>query len=211
MSNERIRILLVDDHPVVLKGLAAMLSSEPDMEVVACADSAAEAVRRFHETRPDVTVMDITMKSGISGIEATAEIRREFPQARIIVLTVHAEEDVIYRALQAGAATYLLKDTLGDELVRTIREVHSGDAGIPPEIGRRYADRSRRPQLTQRELGVLRLIADGLRNKEIAHRLAISDQTVLTHVRNILAKLEVDDRTSAVATAFRLGILNPRG
>lgn len=186
-----------------------MLEPEPDLEVVGCASSGSEAVRSFHEKQPDVTVMDITMKPGISGIDATAAIRRDFPDARIIVLTVHREEEAIYRALEAGAATYLLKDTLGDDLVRTIREVHSGAPGIPPEIGRKYADHTRRSQLTQREMGVLRLMADGLRNKEIASRLAISEQTVLTHVRNILGKLGVGDRTSAVRAAFRLGLLDP--
>ena len=209
MDTKRIRILLVDDHPVVLRGLRAMLEPEPDMEVVGCASSGSEAVRVFHETQPDVAVMDLTMKPGMSGIDATAAIRRDFPEARIIMLTVHAGEDAIYRALQAGAATYLLKDTLGDDLVRTIREVHSGNAGIPPEIGRKYADRTRRPSLTQREMGVLRLMAEGMRNKEIADRLDISEQTVLTHVRNVLAKLQANDRTAAVTAAFRLGIIDP--
>lgn len=209
MNNERIRILLVDDHPVVLKGLTAMLAPEPDLEVVGCASSGEEAIRFYHEQRPNVTVMDISMKPGMSGIDATAAIRRDFPQARVIVLTVQAHEEAIYRALQAGAVTYLLKDTLGDDLVRTIREVHSGGGGLPPEIGRKYADRTRRPQLTQREMDVLRLMAGGLRNKEIAARLAIGEQTVLTHVRNILAKFEMNDRTGAVTAAFRLGILDP--
>jgi DNA-binding NarL/FixJ family response regulator len=209
MKTDRIRILLVDDHPVVLRGLTAMLEPEPEMQVVGCATSGSDAVRSFQDNLPDITVMDLAMKPGMSGIEATAAIRREFPDARIIILTVHAEEDAIYRALQAGATTYLLKDTLGDDLVRTIREVHSGRAGIPPEIGRKYADRSRRPMLTQRETGVLRLMAEGLRNKEIAARLGISEQTVLTHVRKVLAKLQASDRTGAVATAFRLGIIDP--
>ena len=208
MSNERIRILLVDDHPVVLKGLAAILRPEPDMEVVGSAHNARDAVRQFREKQPDITIMDITLGPEVSGIDATAEIRRDFPEARIIVLTIHQGADAIYRALKAGAATYLLKDTLGDELVRTIREVFTGGGAISAEIGRKFVDRASRPSLTQREREVLQLVADGLRNKEIAVRLAISEQTVLTHVKNIFAKLGVSDRTMAVTAAFRHGIID---
>lgn len=208
MRHQPIRILVVDDHPVFLKGLTATLDPEHDMEVVGCAVTGSQAVKLYRETMPDVTIIDITLTPDMTGIETTIAIRREFPDARIVVLSVNKGEDVIYRALQAGAATYLLKETLGDELVRIIREVHSGGGPIPPDVGRKFADRAARPSLTARELEVLQLIADGLRNKEIADRLAISEQTVQSHVKNILAKLSVSDRTKAVTVALRRGIID---
>jgi DNA-binding NarL/FixJ family response regulator len=206
---KRIRILLVDDHPVVLKGLAATIAPEPDMEVAGCATTGREAIRMFRELAPDVTVMDIVLTPEMSGIEVTAAIRAEFPDAKIVVLTAYQGDDVIYRALKAGAASYLLKECLGDELVQTIREVHSGGGAIPPNIGRKFADQVNRPALTARETEVLRLIADGFRNKEIAEQLKISEQTVFTHVRNVFFKLGVNDRTKAVNIAFRRGIIDP--
>jgi DNA-binding NarL/FixJ family response regulator len=163
----------------------------------------------FRELAPDVTVMDIVLTPEMSGIEVTAAIRAEFPDAKIVVLTAYQGDDVIYRALKAGAASYLLKECLGDELVQTIREVHSGGGAIPPNIGRKFADQVNRPALTARETEVLRLIADGFRNKEIAEQLKISEQTVFTHVRNVFFKLGVNDRTKAVNIAFRRGIIDP--
>lgn len=139
MPEHRIRILIVDDHPVVLTGLAATLTAEPDMEVVGCATTGSQALRLFRETMPDVTIMDITLTPDMTGIEATAAIWREFSDARILVLSAHQGEDLIYRALKAGAATYLLKESLGDDLVRTIRDVHAGRGSIPPDIGRKFA------------------------------------------------------------------------
>lgn len=178
------------------------------MEVVGCATTGSEALRLFRETMPDVTIMDIKLTPDMTGIEATAAIRREFSDARILVLSVHQGDDTIYRALKAGAATYLLKESLGDDLVRTIREVHAGGGPIPPHIGRKFADQAARPPLTHRELEVLNLMADGLRNKEIADRLTISQQTVQSHVKNIFAKLEVSDRTKAVTVALRRGMID---
>lgn len=208
MDNRQIRILIVDDHPMVLKGLIATLEPEPDMEVVASAATGRRAIELFREARPDITVMDITMTPEMTGIEAIAAIRREFPNARIVVLSASQGDDTIYRALQAGAATYLLKDTLGDNLVPIIREVHAGGGPIPPEVGRKLADRVLQIGLTAREIEVLRLIAEGLRNKEIAASLTISVQTAEFHVKNILAKLGVNDRTKAVTVAMRRGIID---
>ena len=207
MASQRIRILIVDDHPLVLKGLIATLAPEPDIEVVASAATGARAIELFRETRPDVTVMDVTMTPEMTGIDAIAAIRREFPDARIVVLSANKGDDVIYRALHAGAATYLLKEALGDNLVPIIREVHAGGGPISPEIGRKLADRVSLLALTPREIEVLRLIAEGLRNKEIAASLAISVQTAEFHVKNILAKLGVNDRTKAVTVAVRRGII----
>jgi two-component system NarL family response regulator len=205
--DNRIRIMIVDDHSMVLKGLIATLEPEPDMEVVASAGTGRRAIELFREARPDVTVMDVTMTPEMTGIEAIAAIRREFPEARIVVLSANKGDDTIYRALQAGAVTYLLKETLGDNLVPIIREVHAGGGPIPPEVGRRLVDRISQLALTPREIEVLRLIAEGLRNKEIAASLAISVQTAEFHVKNILAKLGVNDRTKAVTVAVRRGII----
>jgi len=178
------------------------------MEVVGCAASGLEAVQQFRETRPDVTLMDITLAAGMNGIEAAEAIRREFPGARIIMLTVHQQEGRILRALEAGAATYLLKETLGEELVKTIRLVHAGEAPVPAEIGRKLAEILRHPRLTSRELEVLELMADGLQNKEIAYRLDVSKQTAMTHIKNIFKKLEVQDRTQAVMVALQRGLID---
>jgi DNA-binding NarL/FixJ family response regulator len=207
MDNQRIRILIVDDHPMVLKGLIATLEPEPDMEVVGSAATGGRAIELFRETKPDITVMDVTMTPEMTGIEAIATIRREFPDARIVVLSANKGDDVIYRALQAGAVTYLLKEALGDNLVPIIRDVHAGRGPISPDIGRKLADRVSQLSLTPREIEVLRLIAEGLRNKEIAASLTISVQTAEFHVKNILAKLGVNDRTKAVTVAVRRGII----
>jgi len=207
MPDRPIRILLVDDHPMFLKGLAATLDPEPDMEVVGSAATGTEAVRWFRETKPDVTLMDITLGPDMSGIEATRAICRGFHDARIVMLTAHKEEEHIYRALQAGAVTYLLKETLGDCLVGTIRQVHAGGGPIPPDVGRKLADRVARQPLTSRELEVLRLVAGGLRNKEIAARLNISEQTAMSHIKSIFVKLQVNDRTKAVTVALQRGMI----
>jgi DNA-binding NarL/FixJ family response regulator len=208
--SELIRVLIVDDHPMVLKGLKATLEPEPDMEVIGSARTGARAIELFQETKPDVTVMDITMTPEMTGIEAMKAIRREFPGARFVMLSASKGNDVIFRSLQAGAATYLLKETLGDNLVGIIRDVHSGGGPIPADVARQLADRVSQPALTAREIEVLRLVAEGLRNKEIAARLAISGQTAEFHVKNILAKLGVNDRTKAVTVAVRRGIIDIR-
>lgn len=208
MDHTRIRILVVDDHPIVRKGLAATINPEPDMEVVASASSGKQAIDLFREKKPDVAIMDLTLTPDMTGIEATQAIRREFPDARIIILSAFDGDEDIYRALQAGAATYLLKETLGDDLIPIIREVHSGGGTISSHIGRKLADRVKQAVLTARELGVLELVAKGLRNKEIGAQLGISEETAQGHVKNILSKLQVHDRTEAVTVALRRGIIH---
>ena len=208
MPDKRIRILIVDDHPVVLKGLTATLTPEPDMEVVGSAATGPNSVSLYRDLLPDVTIMDVTLTPEMTGTEATRAIRGEFPEARIIMLSAHKGEEDIYQALNAGAITYLLKETLGDDLVPMIREVYSGGKPIPPEVTRKLADRMFQSYLTEREVEVLQLIAKGLRNKEIAEQLAITKNTAQGHVKNILAKLKVNDRSGAIAVAIRRGIIH---
>ena len=207
-DHPRIRILIVDDHPIVRKGLAATIEPEPDMEVAGSAGTGKQACELFREKVPDVTIMDLTLTPEMSGIQAIQAIRREFPNARIIVLSAHKGDEDIYRALQAGAATYLLKESLGDDLIPIIREVHAGGGPIPSQVGRKLADRVKQLTLTVREMEVLQLIATGMRNKEIGGALNISEETIQGHVKNILAKLHVHDRTEAVTLAIRRGIIH---
>jgi two-component system, NarL family, response regulator len=207
MEQNRIRVLVVDDHPIVRKGLAAAINPEPDMEVIATAANGDDAIALFRDKRPDVTIMDLNLTPHMTGIQAIQAIRREFPDARIIVLSAYKGDEDIYRALQSGAITYLLKDTLGDELVPIIRDVHAGGGPIPPEVGKKLAERIRRPALTAREEEILQLIAKGMRNKEIGATLHISDETVQGHVKNILTKLNVHDRAAAVTVGIQRGIL----
>jgi two-component system NarL family response regulator len=208
MDQPRIRILIVDDHPIVRKGLAATLAPEPDMEVVGSAATGKQAVDLYREQRPDVTIMDLTLTPDMTGIQAIQTIRREFPDTRIIVLSAYQRDEDIYRALHAGAVTYLLKESLGDDLIPIIREVHAGGGPVPSQVGRKLADRIKQPALTTRELDVLQLIADGMRNKEVAASLGIGEETVQGHVKNILSKLHVHDRTEAVTVAIRRGIIH---
>jgi len=203
-----IRVLVVDDHAIVRKGLASIIEPEPDMTVVGQAASGQQAIRLFRENRPDVTLMDLTLTPEMSGVHAIRLIRQDFPEARIIVISASKGDEDIFRALQAGAATYLLKDTLGEDLVPIIREVHAGGGPIPALVGRKLADRVTQPSLTPRELEVTELMAKGLRNKEIAAKLGISEETVQGHVKSILAKLHVQDRTEAVTVAIRRGIIH---
>jgi DNA-binding NarL/FixJ family response regulator len=207
MEQNRIRILCVDDHPVVRAGIVALLSAHSDVEVIASGSSGEEAIELFGRYRPDVTLMDLKLE-GMGGVEAVQTIRRTFHDARIIVLTMYEGDEDIYRALQAGAMTYLLKDTLADNLIGAIRQVNVGERPIPPQIAARLAARVSQPGLTAREVEVLGHVARGSRNKEIAADLGISEETVQVHVRNILAKLNVHDRTEAVTSALRRGILH---
>jgi DNA-binding NarL/FixJ family response regulator len=202
-----IGVLCVDDHPVVLEGIAQKISLQPDMKVVAVASDGARAMDLFREHRPDVTLMDLQLPV-MSGLETIRAIRREDPKARIVVLTMYQGDEDIYRALESGAATYLLKDTLSDDLVRVVREVHAGSCSLPPNVAMRLATRSTQRVLTPREVEVLEQMATGLRNKEIGATLKISEETVQVHVRNILSKLGVNDRTAAVTVAFRRGIIH---
>jgi len=207
MPDARIRILCVDDHRIVRDGLELIIGRQPDMAVAASAASGEESIELFRRHRPDVTLMDLQL-GAMSGVDAIRAIRREQPDARIVVLTMFQGDEDIFRALQAGAATYLLKDTLSDDLIRVIREVHAGKHPVPPEVEARLAERAAGPTLTPREVQVVGLIAEGMRNKEIAAALGISDETVQVHVKSIFWKLKVKDRSAAMNVALRRGIIH---
>ena len=208
MAESPIRILCVDDHRIVREGIELIIAKQPDMQVSASAASGEESVALFRQHRPDVTLMDLQL-GAMSGVDAIRAIRREHPDARIVVLTMFQGDEDIFRALQAGAATYLLKDTLSDDLIRVIREVHGGKHPVPPpEVAARLAERAAGPTLTPREVQVIGLIAEGMRNKEIAAALGISDETVQVHVKSIFWKLKVNDRSAAMNVALRRGIIH---
>jgi DNA-binding NarL/FixJ family response regulator len=206
-ESERIRILTADDHQLLRDGIAAVLEGQDDMTLVGQASSGQEAVEAFRRLRPDVTLMDLRMP-GMSGIEAIAAIRTEFPNARIIVLTTYAGDAQAAAALKAGAAGYLLKSLVRKELLETIRVVHSGRRRIPPEIATEIAEHVSDDALTVREIEVLRRVAAGKSNKLIAAELDISEGTVKTHMKSILPKLHASDRTHAVMIALKRGILD---
>jgi DNA-binding NarL/FixJ family response regulator len=201
-----IRILSVEDHPVFREGLATIISFEPDMLLVARASNAVEAVAEFRRHRPDVTLMDIGLP-GTNGTDTLIAIRGEFPEARIIMLTTSDCDGDIQRALRAGASGYILKSMHMDELLSVIRSVHAGRRQIPPEVAARLAEHLGDDDLTARELDVLRLIRDGYRNKQIADQLSISENTVNFHIKNLVDKLQANDRTHAVTIALRRGLL----
>src|ERR1700689_992640 len=192
-----IRILTVDDHPLLREGIAALVNAESDMKLVAEASNGQEAIEQFRLHRPDVTLMDLQMPA-LNGIEAIIGIRSEFPEARIIVLTTYAGDVQVLRALKAGAKGYILKGHVRRELLDTIRAVHAGQKRIPAEVAAELAEHAADDDLTSREIDVLRLIANGNANKEIAVRLGIAEETVKSHITNILAKLGANDRTHAV-------------
>lgn len=206
-TNEPIRIMVVDDHPVVRGGLAALVRTQADMLVIAEAEDGQRAVEMFREHRPDIVMMDLVMPA-MSGIEATIQIRQGFPDARIIVLTTFDGDEDIYQALQAGAKSYLLKETHYTEVLEAIRAVYAGHRRIPPEIQARLAKRPPCSELNPRELEILRLIVSGMGNKEIGEALAITERGVKFHVTNILGKLCVSDRTQAVVVAVQRGIIH---
>ncbi len=199
--------MVVDDHHIVRQGVAALINSEPDLVIVAEASDGGKALELFREHKPDITLMDLRMPV-MSGVEATRALRAEFPAARIIVLTTYDGDEDIYRALQAGAQGYLLKDMFFEELLDAIRSVHAGKRRIPAPIAERLADRVAGSDLTVRELEVLKLIVRGRSNKEIANDLSISEATVKSHVNSILGKLGVTDRTQAATTALQRGIVH---
>jgi DNA-binding NarL/FixJ family response regulator len=207
VSKGPIRVLCVDDHRLVLEGLALIISRYPDMLVVGTAATGEEAVTLFRRHQPDITLMDLQLPV-MTGLEAIRVIHREDSLARIIVLTTYNGDEDIYRALQAGAATYLLKDMISDDLVRVIREVHTGTHLLDPDLQVRMSERAARPVLSPREVQVIDRIAQGMRNKEVAAALGLSEETVQTYVKNILAKLGVNDRTAAVKVALQRGIIH---
>jgi DNA-binding NarL/FixJ family response regulator len=202
-----IRVLCVDDHRVVLDGLTLLIGRQPDMALVASACSGEEAVELFRAHRPDVTLMDLQLPT-MSGLDTIRAIRSEDPDARIIVLTIYRGDEDIYRALHAGAVTYVLKNALSDELVDTVRSVHAGASPMAPDVGALLAVRDANPVLTPREVDVVHLIAKGMRNKEIAVTLGITRETAKVHVKHILAKLNVSDRAAVIAVAIRRGLLH---
>src|SRR5258707_4741791 len=201
-----IRILTVDDHALLLEGIAALVNAECDMKLVAEASNGQDAIEKFRLHRPDVTLMDLQMPA-LNGIEAIIGIRSEFPNARIIVLTTYAGDVQVLRALRAGARGYILKGHVHRELLDTIRTVHAGKKRIPPEIAAELADHAADDELTSREIDVLRLIASGNANKRIADQLSITEETVKSHVSNILSKLGANDRTHAVTITLKRGTI----
>jgi DNA-binding NarL/FixJ family response regulator len=202
-----IRVLSVDDHPLLREGIAALVRSQADMELVAEASDGCEALEVFRLHRPDVTLMDLQMPE-MSGIDAIGAIRGEFPEARIIILTTHAGDVQVSRALKAGARAYLLKALLRKELLDTIRAVHAGQKRLSSEVAAEIAEHATDDVLTPREIDVLRRVAGGNANKEIAAQLSLTEETVKSHLRSILAKLSANDRTHAVAIGLKRGIID---
>ena len=200
-----IRILSVDDHPLLRKGIAALVNAETDMKLVAEASNGEEAIEKFRSHRPDVTLMDIQMP-GLNGIETIHQIQKEFPNARIIILTTYTGDAQLVRALKAGARAYLLKRQVHRELLETIRAVHAGQRRVPQEMAAELMDHAR-DDLTPREVDVLRLIANGNANKQIADQLSIGEASVKSYVANILAKLGASDRAHAVTIGLKRGII----
>jgi DNA-binding NarL/FixJ family response regulator len=207
MAENTLRVMCVDDHPLVRKGVAAILANEPDMELVAEASDGQEAVEKYRQLHPDVVLMDLRMPH-MDGTEATRAIRSEDPEARIIALTSYDGDQDIYRALEAGVRGYILKEMVHSEVVKAIRTVQAGKRLMPPEVAERLSEYFPQVALTPREVEVLSLVARGMANKEIAHKLGTANGTIKMHVQNILEKLGASDRTHAVTIAIERGILH---
>jgi DNA-binding NarL/FixJ family response regulator len=207
MNNEsRIRVLSVDDHPLLSEGIAAIINSQPDMVIVSQASTGAQAILQYREHRPDVTLMDLRLPDR-SGIDTMIAIRTEFAEARIIILTTFEGDVEIQRSLRAGARGYLLKNMPPNEILDIIRQVHAGNRRVPPEVAAQIAEHMSDEHLTPREVDVLRNVAGGNRNKDIADLLFISEETVKVHIKHIMDKLGARDRTQAIAIAVRRGII----
>jgi len=202
----RIRILAVDDHPVVREGIAGLVSLQPDMTLVGEACNGREAIQQFRTYHPDITLMDLQMPE-MNGLDSLIAIRNEFPDARVIVLTTYAGDVQIVRAIKAGAQAYLLKNTLHKELLQTIRAVHAGKKTLSPEVSYQVAEHATDDALTPSEIAVLRLIAAGNANKQIADQLSITEETVKSRVKCILSKLGANDRTHAAVIGLKRGII----
>jgi two-component system, NarL family, response regulator len=206
-QSTNIRVLIADDHAIVRQGLATIIDRDPEMTVIAQAEDGEKAIALFREYQPDVTLMDLRMPQ-MGGVEAIMAICAEFKQARIMVLTTYDGDEDIYRGLQSGAAGYLLKDTKPNELLNAIRTIHSGQKYVPTEVGAKLVQRMSNPMLSERELDVLRLMAQGMGNQEIGTTLSIGESTVKSHVNRILSKLGVSDRTQAVIVSVKRGIVS---
>lgn len=206
-SPETIHIMCVDDHPLMHKGISGLIESQPDMKIVAAVSKASDALPSFREKMPDVTLMDLRLPDG-NGIDTMISILKEYPKARIIILTMFEGDVEIQRALQSGACGYLLKNMPPEDLLQVIRSVHSGKKRLHPTIAANLADHLSEEKLTQRETEVLQLISEGNSNREIGNRLFISEETVKGHVRHILEKLGANDRTQAVTIGIRRGIIH---
>ena len=202
----RIRVFCVDDHPLLREGISAIINNQPDMSLVGEAATGCEAIQKFHEHQPDVTLMDLRLPD-MSGIDALIAIRADFPEARIVMLTTFEGDVEIQRSLEAGARGFLLKSMPPKELVEAIRQVHAGKKRIPPQLAARLAEHLGDEALTPREIQVLQHIAGGNRNRDIADRLFITEETVKVHIKHIMEKLDASDRTQAVAIAVRRGII----
>ncbi|BAS59663.1 MULTISPECIES: response regulator [Leptolyngbya] len=206
MLTKTIRILIADDHPIVSQGLVAILNDQPDMKVVAEATNGKEAIEQFRLHQPDVTLLDLRMPQ-VGGVEAIATIRSEFPNAAIIMFSIYETDEDIYQGLRAGAKAYLLKDTPCPEILEVIRAVNDGQRYVPAGIGTKLAARMERPNLSDREFEVLKLMAQGKNNKAISSELSITENTVKFHVTNVLLKLGASDRTHAVVNALQQGLI----